>query len=164
MPPSSTPSGDIPEPPQCDQLVDCSWSEQGGGGHPDQYDSSGQVESALEATEFTVRAMESESRQVSIKRNKSNLEGGVAIEMSAQPLLELTPMPGSEYRTRLLRCRIVLAWLCVGSNNTSTAAERSPELMPPLPCHVVAQLKMFSPLYLHYFCSEQQRDGCKPSR
>lgn len=96
------PSGDIPEPPQCEQLVDCSWSEQGGGSHPDQYDSSGQgipVESALEATEFTVRAMESESRQVSIKRNKSNLEGGVAIEMSAQPLLELTPMAGSEYRT-----------------------------------------------------------------
>lgn len=55
----------------------------------------------MEATEFTVKAMESESRQVSIKRNKSNLEGGVAIEMSAQPLLELTPMPGSEYRTRL---------------------------------------------------------------
>lgn len=101
-------SGDIPEPPQCDQLVDCSWSEQGGGGHPDQYDSPGQgipVESALEATEFTVRATESESRQVSIKRNKSNLEAGVAIEMSAQPLLELTPMPGSEYCTRLLRCR-----------------------------------------------------------
>lgn len=104
LPPSSTASGDIPEPPQCDQLVDCSWSEQ-----PNQCDSSGQgipVESALEATEFTVRAMESESRQVSIKRNKSNLEGGVAIEMSAQPLLELTPMPGSEYRTRLQRCRI----------------------------------------------------------
>lgn len=104
LPPSSTASGDIPEPPQCDQLVDCSWSEQ-----PNQYDSSGQgipVESALEATEFTVRAMESESRQVSIKRNKSNLEGGVAIEMSAQPLLELTPMPGSEYRTRLQRSRI----------------------------------------------------------
>lgn len=109
LPPSSTASGDIPEPPQCEQLVDCSWSEQGGGRHPNQYDSSGQgipVESALEATEFTVKAMESESRQVSIKRNKSNLEGGVAIEMSAQPLLELTPMPGSEYRTRLQRCRI----------------------------------------------------------
>lgn len=93
------PSGDIPEPPQCEQLVDCSWSEQGGGSHPDSAGQGLPVESALEATEFTVRAMESESRQVSIKRNKSNLEGGVAIEMSAQPLLELTPMPGSECGT-----------------------------------------------------------------
>lgn len=42
-----------------------------------------------------MRAMESESRKVSLKRNKSNLEGSVAIEMSAQPLLELTPMAGS---------------------------------------------------------------------
>ncbi|XP_068557875.1 voltage-dependent R-type calcium channel subunit alpha-1E-like isoform X2 [Cebidichthys violaceus] len=80
---------DIPDPPQCEQLLDCTWSEQGEGGHADQ---SVPVEPALEATEFTVRAIESESRPVSIKRDKSNLAGSVAIEMSAQPLLELTPM------------------------------------------------------------------------
>lgn len=91
-------SADIPDPPQCDQLLDCTWSEQGGGGHSDQHDLSGQnipVESAVEATEFAVKAIESESRPVSLKRNKCNLEGSVAIEMSSQPLLELNPMTGS---------------------------------------------------------------------
>lgn len=88
------PSADIPDPPQCDQLLDCTWSEQGGGGRTDMCQNI-PVEPALEATEFTVRAIESESRPVSIKRNKSNLEGSVAIEMSAQPLLELTSMTGS---------------------------------------------------------------------
>ncbi|KAI3374886.1 hypothetical protein L3Q82_021425 [Scortum barcoo] len=82
---TALPGDDIPDPPQCEQLLD--WSEQGEGGHADQYEAP--VETALEATEFTVRAMESESRPVSLKRNK---EGSVAIEMSAQPLLELTPM------------------------------------------------------------------------
>ncbi|CAF98471.1 unnamed protein product [Tetraodon nigroviridis] len=65
--------------------------------HAAQYDPSSQnvpVEAALEATEFNVRALESESRKVSIKRNTSNQEGGVAIEMSTQPLLELAPMSG----------------------------------------------------------------------
>lgn len=55
------------------------------------------VEAALEATEFTVSAIASENRPVSIKRNKSNPEGSVAIEMSAQPLLELTPMTGDHF-------------------------------------------------------------------
>uniref|UniRef100_H3C2B9 Voltage-dependent calcium channel alpha-1 subunit IQ domain-containing protein n=1 Tax=Tetraodon nigroviridis TaxID=99883 RepID=H3C2B9_TETNG len=67
------------------------------GRHAAQYDPSSQnvpVEAALEATEFNVRALESESRKVSIKRNTSNQEGGVAIEMSTQPLLELAPMSG----------------------------------------------------------------------
>nr|XP_057922444.1 voltage-dependent R-type calcium channel subunit alpha-1E-like isoform X2 [Doryrhamphus excisus] len=50
------------------------------------------VETALEATEFTVCALESEKRTGSLNRDKSNLEGCVAIEMSTQPLLELTPM------------------------------------------------------------------------
>ncbi|XP_074544873.1 voltage-dependent R-type calcium channel subunit alpha-1E-like isoform X3 [Halichoeres trimaculatus] len=86
---SALPGADIPDPPQCEQLLDCSWSEQGEGRHPDQYQP---VESALEATEYTVRTIESGSRPVSLKRNKANLEGSVAIEMSAQPLLELTPM------------------------------------------------------------------------
>ncbi|XP_032387144.1 voltage-dependent R-type calcium channel subunit alpha-1E isoform X2 [Etheostoma spectabile] len=81
--------GDIPDPPQCEHLLDCTWSEQGEGGHSDQ---NIPVETALEATEFSVRAIESESRPVSIKRDKSNLVGSVAIEMSAQPLLELTAM------------------------------------------------------------------------
>lgn len=82
-------TADIPDPPQCDQLLDCTWPEQGGGVQSDKCQNI-PVEPALEATEFTVRAIESESRPVSIKRNKSNLEGSVAIEMSAQPLLELT--------------------------------------------------------------------------
>lgn len=87
---SALPGADIPDPPQCDQLLDCAW--------PEQHDPSCPnipVEPALEATEYTVRAIESESRPVSLKRNKSNLEGSVAIEMSSQPLLELTPMTGT---------------------------------------------------------------------
>lgn len=83
------PGEDIPDPPQCEQLLDCTWTEQSEGSQ------NIPVEPALEATEFTVRAMESENRPVSIKRNKSNLEGSVAIEMSSQPLLELAPMTGS---------------------------------------------------------------------
>lgn len=88
-------STDIPDPPQCDQIVDGTWSEHSEGGHSDQYEPLCQnipVEPALEATEFTVSAIESENRKASIKRDKSNLEDSVAIEMSAQPLLELTPM------------------------------------------------------------------------
>lgn len=90
-------STDIPDPPQCEQLLDCTWAEQGDGGHADQYEPLCQnvtVETALEATEFTVHAMESENRQGSLSRDKSNQEGCVAIEMSAQPLLELVPMTG----------------------------------------------------------------------
>lgn len=93
----SIPGADIPEPPQCDPLLDCTWSEQDGSAHAAQYDSSSQnipVEPALEATEFNVRALESESRKISIKRHASNQEGGVAIEMTTQPLLELAPMSG----------------------------------------------------------------------
>lgn len=97
------PGVDIPEPPQCEQLLHCTWPEQGGRGHTE-YEPSSQtipVEPALEATEFTVRALESESRPVSVK-HKSNQEGSVAIEMSAQPLLELTPMTGSTTITSVL--------------------------------------------------------------
>ncbi|CAK6957645.1 voltage-dependent R-type calcium channel subunit alpha-1E-like [Scomber scombrus] len=79
-------SRDIPDPPQCEQV---DWAEQGEGGHTDQYEP---VETALEATEFTVCAIESENHPGSLNRDKSNLGGSVAIEMSAQPLLELTPM------------------------------------------------------------------------
>ncbi|XP_041848653.1 voltage-dependent R-type calcium channel subunit alpha-1E-like isoform X3 [Melanotaenia boesemani] len=86
-------SSDMLDPLQREQ--GCSWSEQGEDGHTDQYDPLCQnvpVEAALEATEFSVSTIESEKRQVSLKRDKSSLEGSVAIEMSAQPLLELTPM------------------------------------------------------------------------
>lgn len=95
-------SADIPDPPQCEQIVDSTWSEQVEGGHSDQYEPLCQnipVETALEATEFTVSAIESENRKASIKRDKSNLEDSVTIEMSAQPLLELTPMTGSTVTT-----------------------------------------------------------------
>lgn len=95
---AAVPGADIPDPPQCEPLLDCTWSEQGDGRHTDQYEPLGRnipVEAALEATEYTVSAMESENCRVSIKRDRSNLEGSVAIEMSAQPLLELTPMTGS---------------------------------------------------------------------
>ncbi|XP_063742041.1 voltage-dependent R-type calcium channel subunit alpha-1E-like isoform X1 [Eleginops maclovinus] len=80
---------DTPDLPQCEPLLDRAQSEQGEDEHTDQIIP---VESALEATEFSVRAIDSESRQVSIKRGKSDLVESVAIEMSAQPLLELTPM------------------------------------------------------------------------
>lgn len=87
---------DTSDPPDCEQLVDCSWSERGEGGHSDQYEPLCQkdpIETALEATEYTVSAIEAEKHPGSFRRNK--LEGSVAIEMSAQPLLELTPMTGS---------------------------------------------------------------------
>lgn len=84
-----------------------------------------------------MRAMESESRQVSLKRNKSNLEGSVAIEMSAQPLLELTPMAGSgAFKTSTVVWDTAPGSACVGSNNTSTPTEFT----------LFIQLKMFSPL------------------
>lgn len=115
------------------------------------------MEPALEATEYTVRAMESESRQVSLKRNKSNLEGSVAIEMSAQPLLELTPMAGSgAFKTSTVVWDTAPGSACVGSNNTSTPTVFSTEFT------LFLQLKMFSPLLSHVFFSKQQRVGGKP--
>lgn len=102
-------SADIPDPPQCEQIVDGTWSEHSEGGHSDQYEPLCQnipVEAALEATEFTVSAIESENRKASIKRDKSNLEDSVAIEMSAQPLLELTPMTGSTVTTYTMHHKV----------------------------------------------------------
>ncbi|XP_061776482.1 voltage-dependent R-type calcium channel subunit alpha-1E [Nerophis ophidion] len=70
-------TSDIPEPPQCQLLLECQ---------------SVPVETAQEATEFTVCSLEAENRTGSLRRVNSNMEGCVAIEMSsAQPLLELTP-------------------------------------------------------------------------
>ncbi|XP_014864175.1 PREDICTED: voltage-dependent R-type calcium channel subunit alpha-1E-like isoform X6 [Poecilia mexicana] len=85
----ATPSSDIPDPPQC------TWSKQGEGGCRDQYESLSQnmsTDPALEGKEYTVSTIEAEKRKISIKRDKSNPEGSVAIEMSSQPLLELTPV------------------------------------------------------------------------
>ncbi|XP_067331062.1 voltage-dependent R-type calcium channel subunit alpha-1E isoform X3 [Channa argus] len=89
------PGANIPDPPQCEHLLDCTRPEKGEGRQTDQYEPLCQsipVEPALEATEYIVSTIESESRLVSIKRDKSKLEGSVAIEMSAQPLLELSPL------------------------------------------------------------------------
>ncbi|XP_077579736.1 voltage-dependent R-type calcium channel subunit alpha-1E [Stigmatopora nigra] len=66
-------TSDIPEPPQSQMLLDCP------------------VETALDVTEYTVCALEAEKRSGSLHR-KSNPEGYVSIDVSAQPLLELTPM------------------------------------------------------------------------
>ncbi|XP_034410842.1 voltage-dependent R-type calcium channel subunit alpha-1E-like [Cyclopterus lumpus] len=79
---------DIPDPPQCEQLLD-TWSE-----HDEDHDVPVEAasEAASEATGFTARAVESQSRPVSIKRDKANVAGSVAVDMSAQPLLELTLM------------------------------------------------------------------------
>lgn len=52
------------------------------------------MDPTLEGKEYTVSTIESEKRKISIKRDKSNPEGSVAIEMSSQPLLELTPVSG----------------------------------------------------------------------
>ncbi|XP_057712743.1 voltage-dependent R-type calcium channel subunit alpha-1E-like [Corythoichthys intestinalis] len=67
---------DIPEPPLCERLLDCHTIP---------------VETALDVTEYTVCTLEAEKRTGSLHR-KSNPEGCVSIEISAQPLLELTPM------------------------------------------------------------------------
>ncbi|XP_077470736.1 voltage-dependent R-type calcium channel subunit alpha-1E isoform X2 [Stigmatopora argus] len=64
---------DIPDPPQSQRFLDCP------------------VESALDVTEYTVCTLEAEKRTGSLHR-KSNPEGYVSIDISAQPLLELTPM------------------------------------------------------------------------
>lgn len=56
-----------------------------------------------------MRALESESSKVSIKRHASNQEGGVAIEMTTQPLLELAPMSGSITASRHVRGRLASA-------------------------------------------------------
>ncbi|KAM4605319.1 LOW QUALITY PROTEIN: voltage-dependent R-type calcium channel subunit alpha-1E [Polymixia lowei] len=50
------------------------------------------AEPASEATEFSVGGVDSENHPASLNRDKPSPEGGVIIEMSAQPLLELAPM------------------------------------------------------------------------
>ncbi|XP_020566803.1 voltage-dependent R-type calcium channel subunit alpha-1E isoform X2 [Oryzias latipes] len=92
---SVPPTSEFPDPPQCEKLQDCTWSEQGEGDHSDSHNALSEktpLETAVEATESTGSALESEKRQLSIKRDKFKQEGSVAIEMSAQPLLELTPV------------------------------------------------------------------------
>ncbi|GLD51024.1 voltage-dependent R-type calcium channel subunit alpha-1E-like isoform X1 [Lates japonicus] len=131
---SAVSGADIPDPPQCEQLLDCTWSEQGEGGHADQYEPLCQnipVEPALEATEYTVSAIEAENRPVSIKRDKSNLEGSVAIEMSAQPLLELTPMTVNSKELEAYQ------------SEQKEREEETEEEEPPIPPKPVAPDSMF---------------------
>nr|XP_033506113.1 voltage-dependent R-type calcium channel subunit alpha-1E isoform X6 [Epinephelus lanceolatus] len=113
---------DIPDPPQCEQLMD--------------KDQNIPVEPALEATEFTVRAMESESRQVSLKREKSNQGGSVAIEMSAQPLLELTPMTVNSKELEAYHSEQT-------DKEEDTEEEEEEEEEPPIPPKPVAPDSMF---------------------
>nr|XP_020451530.1 voltage-dependent R-type calcium channel subunit alpha-1E-like [Monopterus albus] len=122
------------EPPQCEQLLDCAWSEQGESGDTDQFEPLCQnipVEPALEATEYNVSAIESESRMVSIKRKKPNLEGSVAIEMSAQPLLELTPMTANSKELEAYQ------------SEQKEKEEDTEEEEPPVPPKPVAPDSMF---------------------
>ncbi|XP_049453892.1 voltage-dependent R-type calcium channel subunit alpha-1E-like [Epinephelus fuscoguttatus] len=112
---------DLPDPPQCEQLMD--------------KDQNIPVEPALEATEFTVRAMESESRQVSLKREKSNQGGSVAIEMSAQPLLELTPMT--------VNSKELEAYHSEQTDKEDDTEEEEEEEEPPIPPKPVAPDSMF---------------------
>lgn len=74
------------------------------------------MEPALEATEYNVRALESESSKVSIKRNASHQEGGVAIEMTTQPLLERAPMSGSITARARSPCISITGLHCVSVN------------------------------------------------
>ncbi|KAL7386482.1 hypothetical protein ABVT39_009200 [Epinephelus coioides] len=115
---------DIPDPPQCEQLMD--------------KDQNIPVEPALEATEFTVRAMESESRQVSLKREKSNQGGSVAIEMSAQPLLELTPMTVNSKELEAYHSEQTDK-----EDDTEEEEEEEEEEEPPIPPKPVAPDSMF---------------------
>ncbi|XP_029381069.1 voltage-dependent R-type calcium channel subunit alpha-1E-like [Echeneis naucrates] len=124
----------IPDPPQCEQLLDGTWSEQSGGGHTEQYEPLCQtipVEPALEATEYTVSTIEAENCPLSIKRDKSNLEGSVAIEMSAKPLLELTPMTVNSKELEAYQSEL-------GENEEDTEEEE-----PPIPPKPVAPDSMF---------------------
>lgn len=115
----AAPSGDSPDLPQCEQLLDCTWSEQVKGSVADQYEPPSQnlpVEPGVEATEFTVSTIESEKRKISVKRdNKPKVEGSVAIEMSAQPLLELTPVTGSTFSLQSHCCKTfcVSMWILI---------------------------------------------------
>uniref|UniRef100_A0A3P8VPZ1 Calcium voltage-gated channel subunit alpha1 E n=2 Tax=Cynoglossus semilaevis TaxID=244447 RepID=A0A3P8VPZ1_CYNSE len=129
------PGADLPDPPQCEQLLDCTWSEQGEGRHAEKYESLCQnipVEAALEATEFTVSAMEAENCPVTIKHNRSSLEGSVIIEMSAQPLLELTPMTVNSKELEAYQ-----------SDQREKEEEETEEEEPPIPPKPVAPDSMF---------------------
>ncbi|MEQ2265798.1 hypothetical protein XENORESO_012789 [Xenotaenia resolanae] len=87
------------------------------------------VEPALEGKEYTVSTIESEKRKISIKRDKSNLEGSVAIEMSTQPLLELTPVTENSKELQAYQSE---------QNEEETEDEE-----PPVPPKTVAPDSMF---------------------
>ncbi|XP_061878488.1 voltage-dependent R-type calcium channel subunit alpha-1E-like [Entelurus aequoreus] len=110
-------TSDIPEPPQCQRLLECQ---------------SVPVETAQEATEFTVCTLEAENRTGSLRRVKSNMEGCVAIEMSsAQPLLELTPMTVNSKEMEAYQCE------------PRDEEEDTEEEEPPIPPKPVAPDSMF---------------------
>ncbi|XP_043990096.1 voltage-dependent R-type calcium channel subunit alpha-1E-like isoform X2 [Gambusia affinis] len=122
----AAPSSNIPDPPQC------TWSKQGEGGCRDQYESLSQnmsMDPTLEGKEYTVSTIESEKRKISIKRDKSNPEGSVAIEMSSQPLLELTPV--SENSKEL------------EAYQSDEKEEETEDEEPPMPPKAVAPDSMF---------------------
>uniref|UniRef100_A0A087Y9U6 Calcium voltage-gated channel subunit alpha1 E n=1 Tax=Poecilia formosa TaxID=48698 RepID=A0A087Y9U6_POEFO len=131
----ATPSSDIPDPPQC------TWSKQGEGGCRDQYESLSQnmsTDPALEGKEYTVSTIEAEKRKISIKRDKSNPEGSVAIEMSSQPLLELTPVTVVN----------ILCHSCPNSKEleayqSDEKEEETEDEEPPMPPKAVAPDSMF---------------------
>ncbi|XP_068605395.1 voltage-dependent R-type calcium channel subunit alpha-1E-like [Brachionichthys hirsutus] len=139
---AALPSADVPDPPQCEQLLDCDWPEPDGRGHTEQCESSSpnvSVEPAVEATEFTVRTVESGSRPVSVRCNKSNLEGSVAIEMSAPPPpppplpLGLTPVTGNSKELEA----------CSPDDEDEETEEEEEEEEPPAPPKRVAPDSMF---------------------
>uniref|UniRef100_A0A3Q2QQ12 Calcium voltage-gated channel subunit alpha1 E n=2 Tax=Fundulus heteroclitus TaxID=8078 RepID=A0A3Q2QQ12_FUNHE len=111
-------SSDIPDHPQC------TWSQQGEPGCP-----AASVDSALEGKEYTVSTIESEKRKISIKRDKSNPEGSVAIEMSAQPLLALTPVTENSKELE--------------ADQSDQKEDETEDEEPPLPPKTVAPDSMF---------------------
>uniref|UniRef100_A0A1A7WB98 Calcium channel, voltage-dependent, R type, alpha 1E subunit n=1 Tax=Iconisemion striatum TaxID=60296 RepID=A0A1A7WB98_9TELE len=123
------------DPPQCQPLLDCNWSEQGEATKTDQHEPLSQyipVESALEATEYTVSTIEAEKRKISIKRdNKSKTEGSVAIEMSSQPLLELSPVTVNSKELEAYQ------------SDEEEKEEETEEEEPPMPPKPVAPDSMF---------------------
>ncbi|XP_055360013.1 voltage-dependent R-type calcium channel subunit alpha-1E-like isoform X4 [Betta splendens] len=116
---------DVPDPTP---LLDRPWSE----GDQDQEPLSRgvPVEPAPEATEC---AAEPESRRVSVKRVRSGAEGSVVIEMSAQPLLELTPMTVTSKELEVYQ----------SEKDKEEETEEEEEEEPPLPPKPVAPDSMF---------------------
>ncbi|CAL8344953.1 unnamed protein product [Merluccius merluccius] len=131
----SLPGADFPEPPQCEQaseplasiaLMDCSWPEEGAASQ------SPPVEEAREATEFfDGTATDRKCHRASLKVDMSNAEGGVVIEMSAQPLLECNPVTAKSKEIDRL------------PSDTDREEETEEEETAPVPPKAVAPDSMF---------------------